>query len=64
MGASLNGEESACQCRRHGFHPWSRKTPHAKEQLSLRATATEAVFQSLEAATTEPTCHAPEARMS
>ena len=23
----LSGKESACQCRRHGFHPWSRKMP-------------------------------------
>ena len=22
-------KESACQCRRHGFDPWSRKIPHA-----------------------------------
>ena len=38
----LNGEESACQCRRQGFHPWSRRIPHAVEQLSPQATATEA----------------------
>ena len=25
----FSGEESACQCRRHGFDPWSRKIPHA-----------------------------------
>jgi len=31
----LSGKESACQCRRHGFDPSSRKTPHAVEQLSL-----------------------------
>ena len=32
----LNGEESACQCRRHGSYPWSRKisAPHATGQLS------------------------------
>ena len=29
----------------HGFDPWSRKIPHAAEQLSLCAT------------TTEPACH-------
>ena len=23
----LSGKESACQCRRHGFHPWVRKIP-------------------------------------
>ena len=34
--------ESACQCRGHGFEPWSRKIPHAAEQLSPCATTTEA----------------------
>ena len=28
-----SGWESACQCRGHGFEPWSRKIPHAAEQL-------------------------------
>ena len=37
----LTGEESACQCRRQGFEPWSRKIPHAEEQLSLFNTTTE-----------------------
>ena len=36
-----SGWESACQCRRHGFEPWSGKIPHATEQLSLWATTTE-----------------------
>ena len=27
-------KESACQCRGHGFEPWSRKIPHVTEQLS------------------------------
>ena len=40
----------ACQCSGHGFEPWSRKIPHATEQLSLCAT------------TTEPTCLEPELR--
>ena len=31
----LSGKESACQCKRHGFHPWSGRFPHAVEQLSL-----------------------------
>ena len=35
-------KESTCQCRGHGFEPWSGKTPHATEQLSPRATTTEA----------------------
>ena len=24
----LSGKESACQCRGHGFDPWSRRIPH------------------------------------
>ena len=38
----LSVKESACQFRRHRFQPWSRKIPHAVEQLSPCATATEA----------------------
>ena len=34
-------EQSTCQCRGHGFKPWSRKIPWATGQLSLWATATE-----------------------
>ena len=30
----LSGKVSACQCRRHRFHPWSLKIPHATDQLS------------------------------
>ena len=30
----LRGEESACQCRRHGFDPWSGRIPGATEPLS------------------------------
>ena len=30
----LSSKESACQCRRCKFDPWSRKIPHAAEQLS------------------------------
>ena len=26
-----NGEESACQCRRHGFDPWVGKIPERKK---------------------------------
>ena len=36
--------ESTCQCRGHGFQPWSRKILHAKEQLSPCTTATEAAL--------------------
>ena len=28
-----SGWESACQCRGHGFEPWSGKIPHAAERL-------------------------------
>ena len=27
------GKESAYQCRRHGFHPWSGRIPHVVQQL-------------------------------
>ena len=30
----LSGKESACQCKRPRFDPWSRKIPHVAEQLS------------------------------
>ena len=30
----FSDNESACQCRRHGFDPWSGKISHASEQLS------------------------------
>ena len=33
--------ESACQCRGHGFEPWSGKIPRATEQLGPWATTTE-----------------------
>ena len=36
-----SGWESACQCREHGFEPWSGKIPHATEQLGPWATTTE-----------------------
>ena len=37
----LSGKGSVRQCRRHRFDPWSRKIPHAMEQLSSRTTITE-----------------------
>ena len=49
----LSGKESACQCRRYGFHPSSNKIPHGEQQLSLWATTTETRLQSLGASTTE-----------
>ena len=48
-----SGKESACHCRRHRFNPWSRKIPHASEQLSPSATTTEPVLWSPQATTTE-----------
>ena len=36
-----SGWESACQCRAHGFKPWSGKIPHAAERLSPWATIAE-----------------------
>ena len=35
------------------FHPWSGKIPHAMGQLSLCATTTESVLQSLQFTTSE-----------
>ena len=49
----LSGKESACQCRRHRFNPWSRKIPLA---TNLCTTTTEPVLQSLRAVANEPTC--------
>ena len=46
-------KESTCQCRRHGFNPWSRKIPAASEQLSPCATTTKPVLQSWRATTTD-----------
>ena len=36
-----SGWESACQCRGHGFEPWSGEIPHAAEQLGPWATIAE-----------------------
>ena len=52
------------QCRGHRFDPWSRKIPHATEQLSPCATAIEPVghnywgckLSGLRATTTKPMC--------
>ena len=52
----LSGNKSICQCRRHRFNPWSRKTPHAMKQLRLCTTTTEPVLKSPGATNTEPTC--------
>ena len=39
----LSGKEFAYHCRRHKFNRWSRKIPHAVEQLSPCATTIEPV---------------------
>ena len=36
-----SGWESACQCRGHGFEPWSGRIPHAAEQVGPWATTAE-----------------------
>ena len=40
----LSGKESACQCWRHGFDPWSGRIPQATEQLSSCPTTAEPVL--------------------
>ena len=40
----VSGEESTCQCSGHGFDLWSRKIPHATEQLRLCAMTIEPVL--------------------
>ena len=53
----LSDKQSACQCRRHRFEPWSGKIPHAIEQFSLCATIIEPVLQSPGTTTIKPTGH-------
>ena len=53
----LSGKESTCQCRRHGFCPWSGKIPHAAEQLSPWAATIEPELRSPGTAATEPAGH-------
>ena len=50
-------KESACQCRGHGFKPWSGKIPHAAEQLSPCATTLSLRSRVPRATTAEPACH-------
>ena len=52
----FSGNESTCKRRRHGFDPWSGKTPSAMEQLSLGDTTIEPGLWSLRTATTEHGC--------
>ena len=49
----VSGKESACQCRRHKFDPWSGGTPPAEEQLSLCVTTIKPVLWSRGTATAE-----------
>ena len=51
-----SGKGSMYQYRGPGFDPWSRKIPHAMEQLSQITATFEPVLQSSGAATTEATC--------
>ena len=51
----LSGKEVTCQCRRHGFDPWSGKISHAMKQLSPWTTSIEPVLWSLWAAISEST---------
>ena len=46
-----SGEESTLPVRRHWFNPWSRKIPHAEEQLNPCIPTTEPVLKSPGAAT-------------
>ena len=60
-----SGYESACRGRGHGFEPWSGKIPHAADQLSPRATTTEAhVPQLLKPARLEPVLHSKRSHCS
>ena len=43
-------DKNPCQCRGHGFDPWSRNTTHTAEQVSPCATTTESVLWSPRAA--------------
>ena len=56
----LSGKESAGQCRRHGFNPWSGKIPHARGQQSPFTMTTEPVLLSPGATTWKPMCLKPE----
>ena len=53
FAGGYSGSESACQCRGHGFDPWSGNIPRATEQLSPCAATTDPALQRLWAITTE-----------
>ena len=52
----LSSKESACQCRRHRFNPWSGKIPRAGEQLSPSTTTTEPVLRAWGRKLLTPSC--------
>ena len=52
----FSGKESTCQCRRHGFDPWSGMIPCAMGQPSPCIVTIELVLSSPVAAATEPMC--------
>ena len=67
----LRGKEPACQCRRHGFHPWPGKIQRAVEQLSPCSTTIEPVLQGPGATSTaalapesQPALHRKKSRCS
>ena len=41
LPGSLDGKESALQCKGHQFNPWSGKIPRASKQLNPSAATTE-----------------------
>ena len=52
----FSGKETACQCRRHGFNPWSGKIAQASEQQNPCATTIEPVPLSQELKWLKPFC--------
>ena len=55
----LSSKESTCKCRRHGFNPWSGKTPHAAEQLRPCATILSLCSRTQELQLPKPNCLRP-----
>ena len=60
----LSGKESVCQCRRHGFNPWSQRIPHAMGQLSLWTTTTEPVLRNKRSHRNESSPRSPQLERS
>ena len=55
-----SGWESACQCRGHGFKPWSGKISHAAEQLGPWDTRTEPALRNKRGSDSERPLHRDE----